>query len=394
MYLNSEDYGRADIAKSFVLRVTGQRLVKTGLYGKEKMKALFLAGGMGTRLKPLTDEIPKSMVPIMNRPLLERSMENLRKCGINQIVISTCHKSEYIEDYFGNGSKFGLKIEYIREDVPLGTGGAIKKTGHLYDGTFLVFNADIICSMDFMALVKLHKSKSAAVTIAVTEVKNPTAYGVIEYDKNGYAVSFTEKPEADKSKSNFINAGVYVFEPEVLSEIPEGRPVSVERETFPALLQKGHKVAIFNGCKYWMDIGTPENYLQTHVDIMAGDYLISGVNFNNHGILKDGKSNIDPAAVINGPVYIGNNVKIGAYATVGPNAVIGDGVCVNTGSSVINSVIWNNVDIERYVKMESTVAAQGFKVQCKAIRGTFNKTGSVKPNDRIITQEPTIISRL
>ncbi len=132
------------------------------------MKALFLAGGMGTRLKPLTDEIPKPMVPIMNRPLLERNMANLKKCGIRDIVISTCYKSQYIREYFGDGSKFGLKIEYICEDIPLGTGGAIKKAEGLFDDTFLVFNADILCNMDFMELVEFHQSKSAAVTIAVT----------------------------------------------------------------------------------------------------------------------------------------------------------------------------------------------------------------------------------
>lgn len=119
---------------------------------------------MGTRLKPLTDEIPKPMVPIMNRPLLERNMANLKKCGIGEIVISTCYKSQSIREYFGNGSKFGLEIEYICEDIPLGTGGAIKKAGNLFNGTFLVFNADILCSMDFMELAAFHRSKSAALT--------------------------------------------------------------------------------------------------------------------------------------------------------------------------------------------------------------------------------------
>ncbi len=175
------------------------------------MKALFLAGGMGTRLKPLTDDLPKPMVPIMNKPLLERSMENLRRCGINDIVISTGYMSQYIKDYFGDGRKFGLKIEYIYEDKPMGTGGVIKNTGHLYDGTFLVLNADILCNMDFRKLVRFHKTKAAAVTIAVTRDSNPSAYGVIEYNESDYAVSFTEKPEAHLIKSDFINAGVYVF---------------------------------------------------------------------------------------------------------------------------------------------------------------------------------------
>ena len=187
------------------------------------MKALFLAGGMGSRLKPLTDELPKPMVPIMNKPLLERSMENLRACGFNEIVISTGYMPQYIEQYFGDGRKFGLKIEYVCEDSPMGTGGAIKKTAHLYDDTFIVLNADILCNMDYEELVACHRSKGAAVTIAVTRVSNPGAYGVIEYDEGDYALSFTEKPKAAEIKSDYINAGVYVFEPEVLRSIPEGR---------------------------------------------------------------------------------------------------------------------------------------------------------------------------
>ncbi len=299
----------------------------------------------------------------MNRPLLERNMESLKKCGICDIVISTCYKSQYIREYFGDGSKFGLKIEYICEDIPLGTGGAIKKAGNLFDGTFLVFNADILCSMDFMELVAFHRSKSAAVTIAVTRVDNPSAYGVIESDENGYALSFTEKPQAAEIRSNYINAGVYVMEPAVLREISEDRPVSVERETFPALLQKGSKVAVYKSDSYWMDIGTPVKYLQTHEDIMTGNCRMAGMNFDGRSVIKDGKSMVDFTAKIIGPVYIGNNVKIGAYTTIGPNTVIGDNVWIHTGASVINSVLWDNVEIGAYAKLSGAVAASDCVVE-------------------------------
>ena len=150
-------------------------------------------------------------------------MENLKNYGIKDIVISTGYKSDHIEKYFGDGKKFGLHIEYIHEDTPMGTGGAIKKTGHLYNDTFLVLNADILCNIDYSDLIKFHKEMKAAVTIAVTDVSNPCAYGVIEYDENDYAVSFTEKPEAHQIKSNYINAGVYVFEPDVLRRNNRGQ---------------------------------------------------------------------------------------------------------------------------------------------------------------------------
>lgn len=347
------------------------------------MKALYLAGGMGTRLKPLTDDLPKPMVPIMNKPLLERSMANLKENGIHEIVISTCYKSQYIKDYFGNGDKFGLNIEYVCEDAPLGTGGAIKKTGHLYDDTFLVFNADILCNMDFRKLIEFHKAKSAAVTIAVTKVENPSAYGVIEYDQNDYALSFTEKPAADQIKSNFINAGVYVIEPSVLKGIPENRPVSVERDIFPALLEKGDKIAVYKGCSYWMDIGTPEKYLQTHVDIMSGACKIAGVDFSNQTIVKECKSFINPSVIITGPVYIGTNVKIGPYATIGPNVVIGDNVRIHTGGKITESVLWNNVEVGVFAKIEGSVAASDCKVKRKTVcsNTAFTNTESIQwPN--------------
>ena len=329
------------------------------------MKALFLAGGMGTRLKPLTDDLPKPMVPIMNKPLLERSLENLKKCGIRDIVISTGYMSEYIQNYFGSGSKFGLNIEYICEDSPMGTGGAIKKTGDLFDDTFLVFNADILCNMDFLELIKFHKAKSGIATIAVTRVDNPSDYGVIEYNKYGYAVTFTEKPETNNIKTNYINAGVYVFEPEIFKEIPADTPISVEREIFPALLQNGHNIAIFNGCSYWIDIGTPEKYFQTHEDIMSGDCQLSGVRFNSHLIYIGGNSTVDATATIIGPVYIGSDVVIEPYATVGPNAVIGDNVFVHTGSCVTNSIIWDNVHVSNNSAMDGVIATQVFKIPCK-----------------------------
>ncbi|MHB8064395.1 MAG: nucleotidyltransferase family protein, partial [Ruminiclostridium sp.] len=153
------------------------------------MKALFLAGGKGIRLQPLTNKLPKPMVPIMNKPLLERTMVHLKKSGISEIVISSCYHSQYIKDYFGNGEHFGLKIQYIVEDIPLGTGGAIKKAGAQFKDTFIVFNADILSDIDIQKMMAYHKNSRALATIAVTEVQDPSAYGVIEYDMKGYAIS-------------------------------------------------------------------------------------------------------------------------------------------------------------------------------------------------------------
>ena len=185
-----------------------------------------------------------------------------------EIVISTCYQSRYIEDYFGNGEQLGLKIQYIVEDMPRGTGGAIKNTELQFNEPFIVFNSDILSDINIMKLIEFHKTKGALATIAVTEVSDPSMYGVIEYDTNGYAVSFIEKPKPEQIFSNFINAGIYIFEPEILKEIPENIVVSMERDVFPKLLEKGLKLAVYKDNSYWMDIGTLEKYIQAHKDIM------------------------------------------------------------------------------------------------------------------------------
>lgn len=306
------------------------------------MKALFLAGGFGTRLKPITDNLPKPMVPIMGKPLLERNIENLKRHGVNEIVLSTCYKPHMIEDYFGDGSKLGVKISYITEDKPLGTAGAIRNAGSFFSDTFLVFNADILSDIDISDMIRFHREKGAQATIAVTRVADPSAYGVIEHDGDGFVTAFKEKPRPGETTSNLINAGVYIFEPEILDEIPAGRAVSVERETYPLLLRKGYRIAVYDRCSYWMDLGTPEKYLKTHKDILRGYHRLHGVNFDRNRQYISPRSKISRTARVIGPVYIGDEVKIGPFAFIGPDTVLGDGSVVGMGAKVIGSVVWDN----------------------------------------------------
>jgi len=309
------------------------------------MKALFLAGGFGTRLRPITTDLPKPMVPIMDKPLLERNIENLKKYGIDEIVLSTCYKPHKIKEYFGDGSGLGVKIRYISEDVPLGTAGAIKNAQEFLDSTFLVFNADIISDIDISDMMRFHKEKGAVATIAVTQVDNPSSYGVIEQDEDGYVTAFKEKPLPHESNSNLINAGVYIFEPEILNEIPSGRTVSIERETYPLLLQKGFRIAAYNRCSYWLDLGTPGKYLKVHKDIMKGSIRIGSLDFNKHHQHISNTAIISESAKIIAPVYIGDNVKIGSYAVVGPNTVLRNDSSVGMGAKVIGSIVWDHAII-------------------------------------------------
>ena len=318
------------------------------------MKALFLAGGKGIRLHPLTDKVPKPMVPIINKPLLERTMVHLINSGITEIVISSCYRSHDIEEYFGNGEQFGLKINYIVEDIPLGTGGAIKKAGARFRDTFMVFNSDIICDLDIQKMIYSHTRSHALATIAVTEVQDPSAYGVIENDKDGYAVSFVEKPKPEQISSNFINAGIYIFEPEILKEIPINQVVSVEREVFPKLLAKGHKIAVYQDDSYWIDIGTIEKYIQVHKDIMNRKCRMVDCNFSSDNISLGKNVKIHKDSKIIGPVCIGDNVEICANAIIS-NSVIGNNVIIGSGSRAVESILWNDIVIGSDVRLMNTI---------------------------------------
>lgn len=332
------------------------------------MKALFLAGGMGTRLRPLTNHLPKPMVPIMGVPLLERNICELKQCGISEIIVSTCYQAQCIEQHFAPDCRNGLKIHCVCEEKPLGTGGAIKNCQKYFDETFLVFNSDILSNIDLKALIKFHQQKKADVTIAAIEVEDTSNYGVIEYDPDETIVSFTEKPKPGEEKSHFINAGIYVFEPRVLDLIPEGQNVSVERDTFPLLLKNGFRMSVYRGSGYWIDIGTPQKYMQAHQDIFDGVCAVSENDFRNDKVFGIENAELDPTAKINGPVWFGKNVHIGANAVIGPNVVIGDGFEAGRGFEIRNSVVWNNVSAGSGVGIDHSVVTSGCRmgsgVQC------------------------------
>lgn len=331
------------------------------------MKALLLAGGRGTRLKPLTDKIPKPMVPIMGKPLLERTILELKKCGLDEIVISTCYKSNCIQDYIGNGKKFGLKIDYISEDIPLGTGGAIKNAEEFFNDTFIILNSDIVCNIPYDKFIKYHKDSHAAASIAMTEVDDPSQYGVIEFDKYNYISAFKEKPKKGETNSKWINAGIYVFEPEVLNEIPKNKVVSIEKETYPLLLSKGYKMSAYKYSDYWLDIGTIKKYMKAHADILLSHYnkmQKSNSTFNIHDLIIKGKNvNIASNTKITGPVFIGNNINIHENCEIGPYTVIGDNSNIYKNCNICNSILWNNVIVDKNATLKNTVLTSNYKVE-------------------------------
>lgn len=326
------------------------------------MKALFLAGGMGTRLKPLTDHLPKPMVPIMGVPLLERNIEELKRCGADGVVLSICYQADRIEKYFSCGKIDGLKIYCVCEDAPLGTGGAIKNCQKYFNETFLIFNSDVLWNIDLKELVEFHRHHGADATIATTHVKDPSSYGVIEADPEGFAKSFVEKPKPGETSSDLINAGIYVFEPTVLDMIPAGKVVSIEKDIFPMLLKNGKKIAVYSKGSYWIDIGTPEKYMQAHKDIFDGKCSAPESEFKGQKVYGLEGAQVHPSAKITGPVWLGKNVRIGANASIGPNVVVGNGFQTGRGCVVKNSVVWNDVSIASGVHLSHSVVTDGCRI--------------------------------
>lgn len=333
------------------------------LKGGVMMKALLLAGGQGTRLHPLTYNLPKPMVPVMNRPWLEYLLDLLVKYDVREVVISLCYRPECIINYFGDGSKFGVNIKYVVEKIPLGTGGAIKYAAEGFTETFLVLNADVVTDMDLGLLLEAHRQKGAAATIAVYEVDDPTPYGLVETGGDLRITRFVEKPSPQEITTRFINAGVYAFEPEILRYIPEGCPVSIEREVYPALLERGVPVFAYSSRFYWMDLGTHMRYLLLHKDIFEGKVSLNLGPKSPQKIRLGERVKIHPTAQISGPVVIGDGATVGPGVRLGPLTVLGEGVSVGERSIIRNSVIWANTVIGKLVRLERAIVGQNYTVK-------------------------------
>jgi mannose-1-phosphate guanylyltransferase len=287
------------------------------------MKAVILVGGEGTRLRPLTCNTTKAMVPVLNKPFLEHLLGYLKGHDITDIILALSYLPERIRDYFGDGAKMGVRLSYLIEEEPLGTAGAVKNAEKYLNESFLMLNGDIFTDLDITAMIDFHRQRRAAATIAVTPVDDPTAYGLIETDDKGRISRFTEKPSREEVTTNMINAGIYVLEPGILARIPSGKKVSIEKETFQQLLAVRGAMYAYSASAYWLDMGTPEKYMRLNHDLLLGKAL-SPIKID-----RGGKSRIDPSADIKAPVLIGegciigrgvkvlwNNVKVGAKAAV------------------------------------------------------------------------------
>jgi mannose-1-phosphate guanylyltransferase len=333
------------------------------------MHALILAGGKGTRLRPLTVYTPKPIVPLVNKPFLLYQIEILRKAGIKEITLSLSYQPGKIEQVLGDGSEFGVKLHFITEPSPMGTAGAYKFAAAGLRSTTIVLNGDVLTDVDVSTILKYHKEKHAEATIALAPVENPSAYGLVETDADGGVLRFREKPKPEELSEldiNTINAGIYVLEPSILEMIPKDENRSFEYNVFPDILAGDKAFFAFNlETSYWRDIGTPESYLQAHHDFLAG--RVGGFEID-----RSGESEISPTAFIDDASVIAGDCTIKPNSRI-VNSVIGAGVYIDEKAVIEDSVIWSHTRISTQAEIRNSLIARG----CHIGRNTVVGDGSV-----------------
>jgi mannose-1-phosphate guanylyltransferase len=305
------------------------------------MKAILLAGGQGTRLRPLTLGTPKPVVPIFNRPFLAYQLDLVAAVPeIDEVVLSLNYQPDRIEQVLGDGSRFGARIRYAVEPAPLGTGGAIKFAAGSTGDTVVVFNGDVLTSIDLAAVIRLHRERRARATIVLTPIDDPSAYGLVETDAEDNVRRFLEKPKPEDVTTRNINAGVYVLEPDTFDRIPDGVPWSIERGYFPSLVERGETFVAYLYEGYWIDIGTPEKYRQVHHDIMSGRFAAAPfLESPDRRVISD-RARLHADASVDGPCFIDDGAVIEAGARILSNSVIGRDCQVGAGATIDGAILW------------------------------------------------------
>jgi NDP-sugar pyrophosphorylase family protein len=313
------------------------------------MKAILLAGGKGTRLRPLTIHTPKPIVPILNRPFLHYQIDLLKQVPeIDEVILSLNYQPRRIEEIFGDGADAGIKIRYVVEPAPLGTAGAVKYAGDDLTESVVVFNGDVLTEVDLAAVLRLHRERKAHATIVLTPVENPSAYGLVETDADGNIKRFIEKPRPEEITTRNINAGIYVLEPETFDRIPRDVAWSIERSYFPSLVARNEPFVAYVYDGYWIDIGTPEKYLQVHRDIMDGRFgapPFQDLSAPRQWISPEAR--IEEPVTIEEPCFVDAGALIKAGARIGPYSVIGRHAQVHEAASVESAIVWPNCRIDR-----------------------------------------------
>jgi len=310
------------------------------------MKAVIMAGGEGTRLRPLTSNAPKPMLPLVNEPMMEHIVRLLKRHGFDEIVVTVAFMANTIRSYFGDGSDFGVRMVYATEESPLGTAGSVRNAIDELDERFLVISGDVLTDIDLTAIVKEHEAKQALATIGLVRVDNPLEFGIVITRDDGSIERFLEKPSWGQVFSDTINTGIFVLEPEVFDFIEPDRSVDFSSEVFPALLAARKRLFGAIGEGYWEDVGTLESYLSAHKDILDGRVRVDVPGFEMAiGVHVGEGAEIHPEAKVIGPAVIGENCRIEAGVRLGPYSVLGRSVLVEVDASITGALVWPNARI-------------------------------------------------
>jgi mannose-1-phosphate guanylyltransferase len=346
------------------------------------MKAILLAGGKGTRLRPLTIHTPKPIVPIFNRPFLHYQLDLLKQVPeIDEVILSLNYQPRRIEEIFGDGSETGLAIRYVVEPQPLGTAGAVRYAGETLTESVVVFNGDVLTQVDLAAVIALHRERRAKATIVLTPVDNPTAYGLVETDDRSNIQRFLEKPKADEITCNTINAGIYVLEPETFDRIPKDTPWSIERSFFPSLIERCETFVAYVYRGYWIDIGTPEKYMQVHRDIMDGRYLADPFDKAPASAWVSPGARVEDGAIIEAPCFIDHGAVVKAGSRIAPYSVVAHECHIEEQCVIDQAILWANTS----VRQEAVVRRSIIGRQCHIGRSATLENGVVLGDKSVVT---------
>ncbi|MFH1368649.1 MAG: mannose-1-phosphate guanyltransferase [Elusimicrobiota bacterium] len=334
------------------------------------MQAVIMAGGFGTRLRPLSVNIPKPMVPMANRPMLHHIIELLKKNDFTDLIIMLYYQPEVITDYFGDGSKMGVKIRYLRPESDLGTAGSVKFAEKYLKDTFLVISGDVMTDFDITQAVEYHSAKKAMATIVLTRVSNPLQYGVVITDKEQKIERFLEKPSWGEVFSDTINTGIYVLDPKVFELMPEGKSFDFSKDLYPIILKEDKGLYGYIAEGYWKDIGNLDEYRLGHYDILDNKVKLNiegkTIKYEGKEIIVGEGSRIEEGVEFDGRVVIGENCLIEKGVKLG-QSIIGNNVKIFSGAQVVRSVIWNNVAVGRDARLKETVIAAKTRIGDRAV---------------------------
>lgn len=354
------------------------------------MRAVVMAGGEGTRLRPLTANTPKPLLPIVNRPIMEHVLRLLRRHGFTETVVTVQFLASLIRNYFGDGEDFGMSLQYATEEAPLGTAGSVKNAAEaLTDDTFVVVSGDALTDIDLEKLVAFHQENGALATVCLVRVPNPLEFGITIVDDEGRIQRFLEKPSWGQVFSDTVNTGIYVLEPEILDHVPAGEVVDWSGDVFPKLLESGAPLFGYTADGYWEDVGTHDSYLKAHADVLSGRTGIEIDAFEMApGVWVGEDAELDPDAVLRGPLYIGDYAKVEAGAELRDGTVLGSNVIVKDGAFLHRAIVQDNAFVGGQTNLRGCVIGKNTDI----MRGARIEEGSIVGDECVIEEEAYISS--